>query len=139
MVNSTTPRFGPRWPPFLETASIRNALISPASVVSSSGVSALTSRGLQIDSSSVIWCAPHVGGSGPGWHLPAGDRESNLTSVFRAACAVRCDVPPGMTKASACPVLPAPSGGAADPSLASLPRRDPLFPDGIRQRPLEVH
>src|SRR5215469_5626079 len=60
MVNSTTPRFGPRWPPFRETASIRNSLISLASTVSSSGVSALTSRGLQIDSSMVIWCAPHV-------------------------------------------------------------------------------
>ncbi len=30
IVNSTTPRFGPRWPPVLETRSIKNSLTSLA-------------------------------------------------------------------------------------------------------------
>ena len=73
-----------------DTASIRNALISLASTGSSSGLRALTSRGLQIDSSSVIWCAPHVAGAAcrrvrnicttAGWETPP---ESELPAHWQ--------------------------------------------------------
>ncbi|CPU66084.1 Uncharacterised protein [Mycobacteroides abscessus] len=45
MVSSTTPRFGPRWPPVRETESTRNARISAASSRACPGVSRCTSSG----------------------------------------------------------------------------------------------
>ena len=48
MVNSTTPRFGPRCPPVTDTFSMRNALIAAASFVNSSRDNPCRSRGLRI-------------------------------------------------------------------------------------------
>src|SRR5437879_2487528 len=46
MVNSTTPRFGPRWPPFLERTVINSWRISSASCCNWSSFSFLTCYGL---------------------------------------------------------------------------------------------
>src|SRR5271165_5800748 len=45
MVNSTTPRFGPRWPPFFESLVISSCRISSASCNSWGGVSFFTCAG----------------------------------------------------------------------------------------------
>src|ERR1044072_270380 len=58
MDSSTTPRLGPRWPPVLATAVIRNSLISWASAASSSLVSALRSCGPRMFSSSGMLGSP---------------------------------------------------------------------------------
>src|SRR3954447_12662544 len=52
MVSSTTPRFGPRWPPVRATELTRCSLISPASAGSWERRSRLTSAGEEIDDSS---------------------------------------------------------------------------------------
>src|SRR4051794_12178746 len=52
MVSSTTPRFGPRWPPVRATELTRCSLISPANAGSCEGGSRLTSAGEEIDDSS---------------------------------------------------------------------------------------
>ena len=53
MVSSTTPRFGPRWPPVLETASTRKSRISAARRFSWSWLSSLMSSGPLMRSSKV--------------------------------------------------------------------------------------
>src|SRR4051794_3644656 len=58
-VSSTTPRFGPRWPPVRETLRTRKSLISAASSVSSSSLRLRRSRGPVTRSSSAI-CPPCV-------------------------------------------------------------------------------
>ncbi len=48
MVSSTTPRFGPRWPPVWETLPIRNSLTSAASCSSCASDNLLRSCGLRM-------------------------------------------------------------------------------------------
>ncbi len=62
MVSSTTPRFGPRWPPVRETSAMRCARISAASSGTCSGDSALTSLGERIPVSNVMPRSLVVGG-----------------------------------------------------------------------------
>ena len=45
IVNSTTPKFGPKWPPDFETCSIKKLLISLASCATSPSFKRLTSAG----------------------------------------------------------------------------------------------
>src|SRR5258706_14357060 len=48
MVSSTTPRFGPMWPPFFAVTAISSSRISAASWGSCAGASAFTSLGPRI-------------------------------------------------------------------------------------------